>query len=80
MAAPLSTAYENEIKETANRHQDELLEALNDKGRGASLEELAKLFGWVMKNNQPNKALVYRTAQMLLGMKLIKKIAAATWN
>ena len=73
MAAPLSTAYENEIKETANRHQDELLEALNDKGRGASLEELAKLLGWVMKNNQPNKALVYRTAQMLLGMKLIKK-------
>ena len=73
MAAPLSTAYENEIKETANRHQDELLEALNDKGRGASLEELAKLLGWIMKNNQPNKALVYRTAQMLLSMKLIKK-------
>src|SRR5262249_1994706 len=43
MAAPLSAFHEKEIKETANRHQDELLEALNGKGRGASIEELAKL-------------------------------------
>jgi hypothetical protein len=73
MAAPLSAANEKEIKEAANRHQDELLEVLNGKGRGATLEELAKLLGWLTKNNQPNKTLVYRTAAELRDLKLVKK-------
>jgi AAA domain len=63
LAAPLSDRAEKEIKAAASRHEDELLEALNSKGRGATMEELAKLLGWLTKNNHPNKTLVYRTAE-----------------
>jgi hypothetical protein len=73
MAAPLSDHAEREIKKSTNRREDELLEALNGEGRGASLEELAKLLGWLNKNNQPNKQLVHRTAQALVSSKLVKK-------
>jgi len=69
---PLSDRAEKEIKDTTNRREDELLEALSGKGRGASLEELAKLLGWLHKNNQPNKQLVHRTAKALIDSKLVR--------
>jgi hypothetical protein len=72
MAAPLSDVGEKAIKDAAGQHQDELLEILDGKGRGASLEELARLLGWLSSNGKPNKGLVHRTAQTLKNQKLVK--------
>jgi hypothetical protein len=72
MAAPLSDVGEKAIKDAAGRHQDELLEILDGKGRGASLEELARLLGWLSSNGKPNKGLVHRTAQALKNQRLLK--------
>jgi AAA domain len=71
-ALPLSDAGEREIKDAAVTHEDQLLAILSDKGRGASLEELAKLLGWLSNNGKPNKGLVYRTADTLKKQKLVK--------
>jgi len=73
LAAPLSDHAEKEIKTAANRHQDELLEVLNGKGRGASIEELAKLLGWLTKDNKPYKSMTYRVAMTLKDQGLVRK-------
>jgi hypothetical protein len=73
MAAPLSDIGEKAIKDAAAYHQDELLAILDGDGCGATFEELAKLLGWLTKDNKPNRGLVYRTCETLKKEKLIKK-------
>jgi hypothetical protein len=72
MAAPLSDVGEKAIKDAAATHQDELLAVIESKGRGSTLEELAKLVGWLTGSGKPNKGLVYRTGETLKKAKLVK--------
>jgi AAA domain len=72
IAADPSDAAKDEMATAARSQADQLLALLVDHG-SESLNELAKLLQWAMKNGKPYRMLVSRTIDALVKDKLIKK-------
>jgi AAA domain-containing protein len=72
VAAHLSEAGQAELAATARTNENRALVALRDND-GASLAELARVLGWMLRSGAPNKMLVKRTLDKLRGAKLVSQ-------
>lgn len=70
VAAHLSELAQEELASVARTHENQLLAALAD-NESASLADLAKAVGWLMKNGTPHKMMVKRTLDKLKKLKLV---------
>jgi hypothetical protein len=70
VASHLSEIAQEELASVARTNENKLLAALAD-NEGASLTELAKSVGWLMRTGAPHKMMVKRTLEKLKKAKLI---------